>query len=46
VFTPWALVWGTGVSLIALAGWTWPRRRNDSAESVALEDGTVREVAA
>src|SRR5207247_271099 len=44
VFTPWALVWGTFLSLLALAGWTWPRRSDDVRETIALDDGTVREV--
>ena len=46
VFTPWAILWGTAVALIAFAGWAWPRRHAAGTEIVALDDGTIREVPA
>ena len=46
VFTAWAIVWGTGLSLAAFAGWSWPRDRDRRPEWVQLPDGTVRETLA
>jgi cytochrome c oxidase subunit I+III len=44
IFTPWALLWGGGLSFVAFAGWAWPRARAFDRVIVALDDGSVREV--
>jgi len=46
VYSPWAIVWGSGIALIAFAGWAWPRERDIATEVVALDDGTTREMPA
>jgi cytochrome c oxidase subunit I+III len=44
IFTPWALLWGGVLSLVAFAGWALPRGHNLVPALIALEDGSVREV--
>jgi cytochrome c oxidase subunit 1 len=46
VFDPRAVVWGAGLALFTFAGWARPRRGDATADVVALDDGTIREVPA
>jgi cytochrome c oxidase subunit I+III len=29
IFTPWAVVWGTGPLAVTLIGWFWPKSRHE-----------------
>ena len=35
IFTPWAYVWGFAFSMVAFAGWAWPRGNQNVDELVA-----------
>jgi cytochrome c oxidase subunit 1 len=37
-FTPWALVWGSALALVAFVGWAWPKRKDEACEEENVDE--------